>query len=152
MNKYQKILFSFLLLFVGNLQAQKSDYVKKYKPLADSLSVIYSIPSNVILGIAIVESGYGTSKICRVLNNHFGMKGKNPYKKKMKSAYKQYDSDTASFVAFCTMVSKRKYYNKMKSTQELRPWLMAIGRAGYNNHPTSWTNAILRILKKEGLI
>jgi len=152
MKKYRKLLLGVLLFLSGNLNAQKSDYTKKYKPLADSLSAIYSIPSNVILGIAIVESGYGTSKICRVLNNHFGMKGKNSFKKKMKSAYRQYDSDTASYIAFCQMVAKRKYYNKMTSTQDVRSWLMAIGRAGYNNHPTSWTNAIMRILKKEALI
>jgi flagellum-specific peptidoglycan hydrolase FlgJ len=152
MNKYQRLLIAVLLFLSSNLNAQKSDYTKKYKPLADSLSAIYLIPSSVILGIAIVESGYGTSKMCRVLNTHFGMKGKNSFRKKMKSAYRQYDSDTASYIAFCKMVAKRKYYTKMTSSQDIRSWLMAIGRAGYNNHPTSWTNAIMRILKKEALI
>ena len=70
------ILFILLLAGVQPVSAQ-SKYIKQYKPIADSLSAIYGIPSSVMLGIAIIESGAGKSRNCKLLNNHFGIKEKN---------------------------------------------------------------------------
>ena len=50
-------------------------YIDKFAPIAIQLSIETQIPSSVILGVAIVESGFGNSKNCRLLNNHFGVKG-----------------------------------------------------------------------------
>ena len=75
-NKYIIVFVTFLFV-ISIAEGQSKEYVTKYKPLCDSLSVQYGIPSHVILGIAIEESGYGTSKVCRLLNNHFGIVGKN---------------------------------------------------------------------------
>jgi hypothetical protein len=55
-NKYI-ILFFTLFSVISIAEGQSKDYVAKYKPLCDSLSIQYGIPSQVILGIAIEESG-----------------------------------------------------------------------------------------------
>ena len=95
--------------------AQTRSFIQKYRPLADSLSVEYGIPTSVILSISILESASGTSRNCRLLNNFFGIVGKNNLLKTrgIKSRYKQYENDTASFVGFCKLQTKKKYYQKL---------------------------------------
>ena len=69
------ILFGFISGLSQPLLAQ-TKYVKLFKPYADSLSKEYGIPAAVMLGVAILESGSGTSKNAKALNNHFGIVGK----------------------------------------------------------------------------
>jgi Bax protein len=101
-NHRNGLLVLFLLLVFQSVSAQ-SKYIKQYKPIADSLSGIYGIPTSVMLGVAIIESGAGKSRNCKLLNNHFGVKGKNDLMKTkgIKSSYKQYTDGRASYVAFC---------------------------------------------------
>ncbi len=147
------ILSLFLILGIQKAGAQAKSYIAKFKPICDSLSIQYGIPSNVILGIAIQESAYGTSKVCRLLNNHFGIVGKNNLRKthKIKSRYKAYPNDTASFVHFCEYVSARKYYKKLQGQTDVKTWLTAIGRGGYCRHPKQWIRAILSLLRRNKL-
>ncbi len=152
-NKY--IILFFTLFFVISIaEGQSKEYVAKYKPLCDSLSVQYGIPSVVILGISIEESGYGTSKVCRLLNNHFGIVGKNNLRQthNIKSRYKYYLNDTASFIHFCNYVTARKYYQKLKGTTNIRKWLITIGRSGYCKNPKRWTAVIMKMLHRHKLI
>jgi flagellum-specific peptidoglycan hydrolase FlgJ len=66
----------FVLFFSLKISAQNS-YINQYKSLATELSQEFGIPTTVILSIAYMETGGGTSSACKVLNNHFGMTGKN---------------------------------------------------------------------------
>jgi flagellum-specific peptidoglycan hydrolase FlgJ len=137
-----------------NAQAQNKAYIAKYKPLCDSLSVEYGIPSNVILGIAMHESGNGTSRVCRLIHNHFGIVGKNNLRQthNIKSRYRAYENDTLSFVHFCQYVSARKYYQNLKGSTNINNWLYAVGRAGYCPRPKLWSTMIINILKKSHLL
>ena len=148
------ILGLFLISGIHSVQAQAKSYIAKFKPLCDSLSAQYGIPSNVILGIAIQESAYGTSKVCRLLKNHFGIVGKNNLRKthNIKSCYKEYENDSASFVHFCNYVSARKYYKKLVGNTDIKTWLNAIGSGGYCRHPKQWTTVILILLKRNQIL
>ena len=131
----------------------QAKYIKKYRPLADSLSKEYGIPAAVILGIAIVESGSGTSRNCKLLNNHFGIAGKNDLLKTkgIRTRYKQYKDATASFVDFCKLQKKKKYYKRLKENKQYMPWLDAISKAGYSELPTVWKNKIITVIKRNKL-
>jgi len=72
---YGLALIIHLLFFQFNLSAQQSSFREKYQPLVDSLAAVYKIPSAVILGVAVIESGNGTSRNSRLLHNFFGIKG-----------------------------------------------------------------------------
>src|SRR5262245_21117143 len=98
-----------LLLFCQTLPAQ-SKYIKKYRPMADSLSAVYGVPTSIILGVALLESASGTSRNCKLLNNHFGIVGKNDLlkTKNIKTRYKQYTNSRASYVDFCKLMAKKK--------------------------------------------
>jgi Bax protein len=131
----------------------QTKYVKRYKPLADSLSEEYKIPVSVILGVAIIESGSGTSRNSKLLNNHFGIVGKNDLMKTkgIKSRYRQFKSVTDSYIAFCKLFKKRKYYDKLKGSKNYMLWLDAMSKAGYSEVPEEWKQKIAGAIRKNKL-
>jgi Bax protein len=143
------------ILITGIVQPvfAQSPYIRKYKPLADSLSKEYEIPTAIILGVAIIESGAGTSRNSKLLNNHFGIVGKNDLMKTkgIKSRYKQYPSVTSSYVAFCKLVKKRKYYEKLKGNTNHHLWLDAMSKSGYSEEPDQWKQRITAAIRKHKL-
>ncbi len=142
----------FCLFATLNGMAQSS-YVKRYKPLADSLSDVYGVPTSVMLGVAIIESGAGKSRNCRLLNNHFGIKGKNNLQKThgIKSSYKQYKDSRASYIAFCQLMTRKKFYSKLKGNKDHHAWLDAISKAGYSTVPDVWKRNITAAIRKHKL-
>lgn len=144
-----RLLLLFLLVVVQSAFGQ-AKYIRKFKPLADSLSEEYGIPAAVILGVAIVESGAGTSRNCKLLNNHFGITGKNNLLKTkgIRTRYKQYPDARASFIDFCKHVKKKKYYKKLKGTPGYLPWVDAISKSGYSEAPATWKQRIISVIKK----
>ncbi|MEI9908684.1 MAG: glucosaminidase domain-containing protein [Bacteroidota bacterium] len=142
------------LLLVGLQCAMaQSKYVKKFRPTADSLTLVYGVPASVILGVAIMESGSGTSRNCRLLNNHFGIVGKNNLLKTkgVKSRYKQYPNSLASYVDFCKLMAKKKFYKRLKGNMDHRLWADAISKAGYSEIPEIWKQRLLSIIKNNKL-
>lgn len=152
-----KVLLIFLTLFLSCLiflsASAQSKYIKTYKPIADSLSAIYGIPTSVMLGIAIIESGAGQSRNCKLLNNHFGIKGKNDLLKTkgIKSAYKQYTDGRASYIAFSQLMTRKKFYPKLKGKTDYKLWLDAISKAGYSTVPEEWKTNISAAIRKHKL-
>lgn len=130
--------------------AGQTKYLNTYRPLADSLSTAYGIPSSVILGVAIIESGQGTSRNARLLNNHFGIVGKNNLLKTkgIRSRYKQYPSVKASFIAFCQLLTRKKYYPNLKGNNDYKLWLEAMSKAGYSEAPVEWKARISAAIRK----
>jgi flagellum-specific peptidoglycan hydrolase FlgJ len=148
MNKVVVLLvFTFVQNF--NIQSQNS-YFEKYKPLADSLSEVHSIPSSIILAVAYHESGGGTSQIAKLLNNHFGIKGKNDLLKthKIKCSYKYYPSSEESYRGFCRLVTSKKYYEKLKGSDDVKKWVKSIAASGYAANAERWSNSILKVIYK----
>ena len=152
-NQYGFLLATCLFIFQSTLQAQKPSFREKYQPLADSLATVYKIPSAVILGVAIIESGNGTSRNSRLLHNFFGIKGKNNLLKTkgIRSSYKQYKSDTASFVDFCKLVERKKFYPTLAGNPDYKPWILALSKTGYSEVPETWRKLITGAIQKNGL-
>lgn len=144
------VLASLILL---EAPAQNRNFEEKYGPLADSLGAVYGIPPSVILGVAIIESGSGKSRNARLLNNFFGIKGKNNLLKTkgIRSSYKQYPSDTASFVSFCGLVSRKKFYPRLKGNPDYRLWTDALSHAGYSEIPETWEKLINSTIRNHQL-
>ncbi len=146
-------LFAAFLLFAFYAAPAQSKYIKQYKPIADSLSEIYGIPISVMLGIAIIESGAGSSRNCKLLNNHFGIKGKNDLLKTkgIRTAYKQYPDGRSSYVAFSKLMTRKKFYPKLKGKMDHLLWLDAISKAGYSTVPDEWKRNITAAIRKHKL-
>lgn len=142
-----RLLMIFILFFSLKISAQNS-YISQYKPFATELSQEFGIPSAIILSIAYVETGGGNSRHCQTLNNHFGMVGKNTVNN---SKFKSFDSSKESFRAFCEMISRKKYYQKLKGNLDHSTWLNAIASSGYATQPEEWKKKINLVIKKFGL-
>ncbi len=146
------ILIVVTMLLVSFLQAQKvtSNYIAKFLPLAITLKETWGIPVSIILGVSILESGSGTSLNCRQLNNYFGMTGKNHLKHR-RTMYKQYASANESFEDFCSMISKKKYYIKLKNSMNYSAWLVSMNNGNYASAKGIWISRITNVIKKQAL-
>ena len=148
LNRYKYFCLALLLSLTNISFAQSKTFVKKFQPIADSLSVEYRIPTSVILGISIIESGSGKSRNCKLLNNYFGIKGKNKLKKGIKSGYKQYPDAAASFADFCRVIKKKKFYKKLKGEENYKLWIDAISKSGYSEVPELWKKRVSDAIRK----
>ena len=150
LHKFFFVVISLTLLLNVNASAQ-SKYISKHKDLTDSLSNTYGIPSAVILGVAIIESGAGAGRNCLLLNNHFGIVGNNSLleSKGIKTMYKEYSNSKASFIDFCKVISRKSFYSSLKGNNDYRVWVSAISKAGYSTQPNTWkkliTDAIVKL-------
>ncbi len=138
------LLAGVLVLTFATGHAQSRSFVEKFRPLADSLSAVYGIPTAVILGVSIIESASGTSRNCKLLNNYFGIVGKNNlmHTRKIRTRYKQYPDATASFTHFCQVQSRKKYYKKLKGNMNYKIWLDHMSRNGYSEVPAVWKQRV----------
>jgi len=143
------VLSMFLFASTASAVDVVKKYIREYRPLVKRLSAEYGIPISVITAISIVESGAGKSKNCKLLNNHFGIIGKNKLKKQgIKTRFKQYEDAEASFKDFCEMVKRKKYYKKLQGNVNYIPWLDAMAKSGYSTQPAAWKKMISNAIKK----
>ena len=109
----------------------------------------YHVPASIILGVAIHESGSGTSKIARYLNNHFGIKGSNS-STKIRSSYKGFDAVKDSYLCFIDMLQSRikfKILFDKYSDYDFKSWAYGIQKGGYAASHT-WASQVVRLIKK----
>jgi hypothetical protein len=146
------LLISLFLIYCYNANCQ-SKYFDDYRPIADSLSVIYEIPSSFILAIAYHESGAGTSVVARRLNNHFGMKGRVPGGDTVavKSSYKYFTTANESYNYFCKLVSSKKFYPTLKGNPDYKKWVIALSHTGYAGNAKLWSRQIIQIVERNKL-
>lgn len=161
------LLYALLLAFLSNISSDSptlyhsameekttksfgNSYIDAHWPIADSLGKEYGIPPEVILSVAVIESGYGSSRNSKLLNNHFGIKGKNNLMKThgIKTAYKQYPSVAEGYAGFCGLVSRKKFYPNLKGNTDPEAWIMAISKAGYSTKPEYWRSKVRSAVKK----
>lgn len=148
------IILVLLLILVKNTVAQPQAYIKQYQQTVISLSDSFGIPAELIMGIALVESGAGTSKVCKILHNHFGIKASNRYQNYngYKSRFKFYQTDSLSFVDFCAYLKRRKYYTLLKGNFNYNAWLNSMAKNGYSSSPKAWKSKIKTTIKKYNLV
>ena len=149
--------FKFLLFFLsfssqtysnGNENLDQN-YVAKYTDLAHSLATEFGIPYAVIMSVAIIESGSGTSKVARKLNNHFGIVGSNKVKW---SRFKQYETVEDSFRDFCVKLTTKRFYIRLKGNDDHKKWIREISKTGYSSHPKRWRVMLYKAIKTNHLL
>jgi uncharacterized FlgJ-related protein len=147
-----------IILFAGNTAfAQRSvtRYVNNHKETAVKLMNETGIPASVILGVAMLESGSGTSKNAKLLHNHFGIVGKNKLHKvkgaTYRSKYKEFASDAESYQYFVNMLSRKKWFSKVKGKPEYKLWLTHMNHGGYSSAGQEWVRRVTNMITKHKL-
>jgi len=153
MRKYisKYLLLSILFILASTFSfSQAQAFIKKYQKISDSLSREFGIPSSIILAVAIVESESGKSRNSKLLNNYFGIIGKNNLRAqyKIKTRYKQYSDSVGSFIDFCKLIQKKNYYTHLKGNNDYNKWVKAISKNGYSEFPKEWSSRVLLTIKK----
>ena len=146
----KKLAFYIVIMLMAHLcygQKVITNYIDRFLPVSKELSVEFGIPVAIILGVSILESGSGTSKNCRQLNNYFGVTGRNHLKKRH-SAYKQYVSAEESFRDFCEILSRKKFYSSLKYHMVYNRWLVSMNHASYAGAKNVWITRITSLVKK----
>ena len=151
--KKKNLLVSGLLFTTIAASAQKApkNYIKKYSPVAVNLMKETGVPASVILGIAMLESGNGTSKNAKLLKNHFGIVGKNNLAKRgetYRSVYREFETDSASYRSFVKIVLKRKWYPAMKGSTDYHAWLEKLIQSNYSSAGNVWITRVRSMIKK----
>ena len=100
-------MFALVLLTPAAAGQTSQSYIENYKDAAINAKNHHGVPASIILGVAMHESGNGTSKIARHLNNHFGIKGSNN-STEIRSAYKGYESVEDSYQDFIGLLQRRR--------------------------------------------
>jgi len=147
------ITILFLSSIYVNAQSTAEKYISRYDSLAVEVLYKYGIPASVVLGIAMQESGAGTSKLCRVNHNHFGVKGRvksSKTKSGYVSQYRTFESDEAAYLHFGEMVSKKKYYPALKGNMDYMKWLKAMKAAKYATS-SEWVGHVDKMIKRHNL-
>ena len=140
-----KPIFFFIILFfqLSALAYQGTqEKIQRYKPFIDSISQLYGIPSKLIIGVGVCESGFGQSKQSIKQNNYFGLRGK--YVRKKKSSFKHYARPEDSMVDFCEVLASKKYYTNLKGNPDPMKWTRAMAKARYAANAKRW----IRLMKK----
>ena len=151
--KFLTILFLFFSSIYLQAQSAAEVYIDKYDSLALEVFRAYGIPASVVLGIALQESAAGTSKLCRVNHNHFGIKGRVKSSKTKSgyiTAYRKFDSDEAAYLYFGEMISKKKYYPALKGNMDHMKWLKAMKAARYAAS-SQWITHVDKMIKRYDL-
>jgi flagellum-specific peptidoglycan hydrolase FlgJ len=154
MKTFFKFLFIILLsvsFFNGNAQKAVKRYINKYQDMAVQQMKKYDIPASVILGVSIVESGAGQSKLATIFHNHFGVKGKNSESVKKlgyKSSYKEYASDEDSYEHFCKILAKKRFYEDLKGEMDYKDWLNGMNKANYSEAKGEWVRKVSATIKQ----
>jgi len=149
----KKIIIGMLIwVVVGAMKPSASvfDYIQSYSGICLQLQDSFQVPASIMLGVAIIESGAGSSKNCKILNNHFGIKAGNKLQNYdgYRSGYKYYETDSLSFIDFCHYLKRRKFYHQLKGNFNYNAWVNAIAKSGYSAKPKQWKIKLNNTIKK----
>lgn len=146
--------FCFLIFLFSSLhlmaQSAAEAYISKFDSLAVEVLNKYKIPASLVLGVALQESGAGTSKLCKVNHNHFGVKGRvksSKTKSGYTTSYRKFDTDEAAYLHFGEMLSKKKYYSTLKGDMDYMKWLKAMKAANYATS-SQWIPHVDKMIKR----
>jgi flagellum-specific peptidoglycan hydrolase FlgJ len=120
-------------------------YINQFKGVAKEDMKLYGIPASITLAQGILESGAGTGLLCKLANNHFGIK----CHKEWTGPYVRYDDDAAqecfrkyehaeqSYKDHSLFLTSRAWYQPLFKLpkDDYRAWAKGLKKAGYATDP-----------------
>jgi flagellum-specific peptidoglycan hydrolase FlgJ len=137
-----------LCSFDFNPEIAASDYITNYKELAVVEMYRTGIPASITLAQGLHESHYGTSKLAKEANNHFGIKcksywtGKTYYHKDddfnkkgqlVESCFRAYGSDIDSYIDRSNFLMQTERYSPLFENErtDYVAWAYGLKYCGY---------------------
>lgn len=117
------------------------NYINNYKRLAQANMKKYGIPASIILGQALLESGFGSGSLCIQANNHFGIKCGNDWSgpsvkyddDSKDECFRKYSHPDASFSDHSLFLTGKKRYAELFNLDktDYKAWAKGLKEAGY---------------------
>ena len=121
------------------------DYISKYKETAKSNMSQYGIPSSIILGQGILESGAGTGPLSTLANNHFGIKCHKDWTgpsvkyddDTAQECFRKYEQPSQSYKDHALFLTGRAWYQPLflLKKDDYKLWAKGLKAAGYATDP-----------------
>jgi len=121
------------------------DYIDTYKEIAKSNMREFGIPSSIILGQGILESGSGTGPLSVLANNHFGIKCHKDWNgqsikyddDEAQECFRKYDQSIESFHDHAQFLTNRAWYRPLFDLEkdDYKLWAKGLKNAGYATDP-----------------
>jgi hypothetical protein len=156
------------VLFAANANAtQVNNYVAQYSQIAIYESVRSGIPASIILGQGVLESQFGTGRLAKIANNHFGIKwtgakdgeyvllkddDRDASGSLIQSRFIKYKSTEESYVHHTDFLMTRSNYKRLFAFDrtDYRNWAKGLSECGYATDP-DYTSKLTTIIETYNL-
>lgn len=151
------------VLMSATAQMKKSqnyeNYISQYKDLAIYEMLRYHIPASITLAQGLLESGAGTSDLCRKGNNHFGIKchgwtGKKVYHDDdaNNECFRAYNDAMESYEDHSKFLVNSQRYKRLFSLSrtDYQGWARGLKECGYATNPL-YASKLIQIVELYGL-
>ncbi len=133
------------------------DYISTYKEVAKNNMRQYGIPSSIILGQGILESGAGTGPLSILANNHFGIKchkdwtgpSVNYDDDEEQECFRKYDKSIESYQDHALFLLNRPWYKPLFDLEkdDYKLWARGLKNAGYATDP-KYPDKLIAIIER----
>jgi Mannosyl-glycoprotein endo-beta-N-acetylglucosaminidase len=156
------------VLFAANVASTEvSNYVTQYSQIAIYESVRSGIPASIILGQAVLESQFGTGRLAKIANNHFGIKwtsakdgefvmlhddDRDASGKLIQSRFIKYKSTEESYVHHTDFLMTRSNYKRLFTFDrtDYRNWAKGLSECHYATDP-AYASKLINIIETYNL-
>jgi flagellum-specific peptidoglycan hydrolase FlgJ len=133
------------------------DYISTYKEVAKNNMRQYGIPSSIILGQGILESGAGTGPLSILANNHFGIKCHKDWSgpsvnyddDEEQECFRKYDKSMESYQDHAIFLLNRPWYKPLFDLEkdDYKLWARGLKNAGYATDP-KYPDKLIAIIER----
>jgi LysM repeat protein len=136
------------------------EYIDTFRDLAISEMQLHGIPASIKLAQAILESGFGNSRLARYGNNHFGIKCHGWTGRYLlhdddaeDECFRAYNCPNESFRDHSQFLLTRPWYAPLfkLDIMDYRAWAHGLRRAGYATNPR-YAEKLIRIIEEHRLM
>lgn len=139
---------------------QSEEYISRFSKIAVLEMQKFGIPASISLAQGLVESRYGTSKLAKNNNNHFGIKCFSKKCKKghcsnfsddhHKDFFRKFANPWESWRAHSQMLAGGRYARLKKHGRDYRKWAQGLEQLGYATD-RSYSEKLIGVIEKYNL-
>lgn len=129
----------------GNPTTDAIRFIERWMPVALRIEYETKIPAAFLIAQAAIESTWGTSRICRLGNNYFGVKWYSGKAVWDGDAYQCYATPEASWIAQGKLLTNSRYRSALVYRDDIQRYAREVQRLGYcpNQQYAQLVNAIV---------
>ena len=157
---FKNNLILILISFQSYSQSNIQIYIQQYQDIAVNHMHEYGIPASIKLAQGILESSYGTSKLAKESNNHFGIKCHKDWSgavvyhddDEKDECFRKYDFVEDSYLDHSLFLVNKERYSSLFELKknDYRNWARGLKKAGYATNP-DYANKLIQLIETYNL-